>query len=173
MKKNIILITNHPELEKGLHAATSWDSAWHYIDKYTGWENSRPIEYLAALLRDKEYLYEFQRKRKWLLELLGKHSKYDEKELVLKLDVDYNLFNDEKLEAVRLSLCNVLMCEVHVLKFENGCVKITVSIPSENAEEIFPLSPAKKEEFRLAFPSIISVTCGKIKESFTVSVFHG
>ena len=168
-----------PQLKRGLSTATSWDSAWYYLDKYTWWGNSRPIEVLASEKgneKDEEYLREFIRKRMWVLKMLMKNTKYDERarQLVLKLDVDYNEFNefnDENIEVVRRSLNTLLYCDVDVLKVEKGCVKITVTIPSTIAEDTFPLSPTKKEKFQRAFPFIISVTCGKI-ESFAVSTIY-
>ena len=174
IKEITLVVTNYPsQLKTGISTAQSWDSIWHYLDTYTGWKNSRPIEMLALQKgseRDKENLDQFTCKRKWLLELL--EMKYDKrtKELVLKLDMDYNKFKDENLEVVRLHLCTLLLCHVAVLKIERGCVMITVAIPAETAEDVFPLFPTMREEFQRAFPSIIHVTCGKIKESFAVSM---
>ena len=161
------------QLEIGLSTAKSWDSVWKYLDAYTGWENSKPIEMLTmekGSERDSQNLDEFTHKRKWLLKLL--EMKYDKrtKELVLELDEDYDEFKGENIEVMRLQLCNLLACHVTVLKVERGCVMITVAIPAETAEDIFPLSPAMREEFRQAFPSIISVKCGKINEKFEVSL---
>ena len=163
------------QLEIGLSTAKSWDSVWKYLDAYTGWENSKPIEMLAIKKgseRDSQNLDEFIRKRNWLLVLLKKNYNERTKELTLKLDVDYNEFKDENLEVVRLRLCSLLTCHVAVLKVERGCVNITVAIPAETTEDIFPLSPAMREEFQRAFPSIISVTCWKIKVQFEVSIIH-
>ena len=163
------------QLKTGMSSAQSWDDVWHYLDTYTGWENSRPIELLVkekGNKRDEENLDEFKRTRKWLLELLKKKFNKKTKELVLKLDEEYDEFKDENLEVVRLRLCSLLTCHVAVLKVERGCVMITVSIPAETTEEVFPLSPAMREEFQRAFPSIISVKCGKIKERFEVGIMH-
>ena len=173
--KDITLrVINYPlQLKTGISTAQSWDDVWHYLDKNTGWENSRPIETITAMKgskRDKENLEEFLHMRKWLLELL--ENKYDKrtKELVLKLDQNYDEFKDENLEVVQLRLCTLLKCDVTVLKKKRGCVMITVAIPAETAEDIFPLSPAMREEFRQAFPSIMSVKCGKNEESFEVGI---
>ena len=161
------------QLEIGLRTAKSWDSVWKYLNTYTGWENSRPIEILAiekGSERDSQNLDEFTDTRKWLLELLKKNYNKRTKELVLELDEDYDEFNEKNLEVVRLQLCYLLKCHVTVLKVERGCVMITVAIPAETAEDIFPLSPAMREEFRQAFPSIISVICGKNEKRFEVSI---
>ena len=168
--------TNYPlQLKTGMSSAQSWDDVWHYLDTYTGWENSRPIEMLVkekGSKKDEENLSEFLHKREWFLEVLK--MKYDErmKELVLKLDEDYDEFKCENIEVVQLRLCCLLRCLVTWLKVERGCVKITVAIPAETAEDVFPLSPTMREEFQRAFPSIISVTCGKIKEPFAVSTLN-
>ena len=174
IKEIILPVINYTSLKAGISTAESRDDIWHYLDTYTGWENSRPIEVLAIKKgddRDKENIDKFWRTRKWLLELLKKNYNERTMELVLKLDMDYDEFKDENLEVVRLRLCSLLKCRVAVLKVERGCVMITVTIPAETAEDVFPLSPAMREEFHRAFLSIIHVTCGKIKESFAVSRF--
>ena len=176
VKKIILPVTDYPpQLKTGISTAQSSESVWSYLDTYSGWENSRPIEILAIKKgndSDKENIDEFLRKRKWLLELLKKNYNKRTKELILKLDVDYDEFKDENLEVVRLRLCSLLTCHVSVLKKEKGCMMITAAIPAETAEDIFPLSPAMREEFQQAFPSIVSVTCGKIKEPFVVSIMY-
>ena len=145
IKEIILPVTDYPpQLKTGISTAQSRDSVWSYLNIYTGWENSRPIEMLAidkGSEKDKENLDEFTCKRKWLLQLLD--MKYDKrtKELVLKLDMDYDEFKDENLEVVRLRLCSLLLYHVAVLKIERGCVI---------------------EEFQH----------GKIKESFAVSIMH-
>ena len=176
IKEITLPVINCPsQLKTGVSTAQSWDDVWHYLDTYTGWENSRPIEMIATEKgseRDIENLDEFLRTRKWSLKLLK--MKYDKrtKELVLKLNDEYDEFKDEKLELVQLHLCTLLKCHVAVLKVERGCVMITVAIPAETAEDIFPLSPAMREEFQRAFPSIISVKCGKNRVRFEVSIMH-
>ena len=176
VKKIILPVADYPsQLETGIATAQSPESVWSYLDKYKGWVNSRPIEMLATTKGndcDKENVKEFQHKRKWLLGLLEKNYYKRTKELVLKLDMDYDEFKDENLEMVRLHLCSLLRCHVTVLKVERGCVEITVAIPAETAEDIFPLSPAMREEFQRAFPSIISVECGNI-QPFAVSIEVG
>ena len=163
------------QLQIGLSTAKSWDSVWKYLDAYTGWENSKPIEMLAMKKgseRDRQNLDEFTRKRKWLLELLEWKYVKRTKKLILKLDEEYNEFKEKNLEVMRLQLCSLLSCYVTVLKMKRGCVMITVAIPAENAEDVFPFSPAMRENFQQVFPSIISVTCGKIKERFQVGIMH-
>ena len=135
IKEITLPVINYPsQFKTGVSTAQSWDDVWHYLDTYTGWENSRPIEMIATekgSKRDIENLDEFTHKRKWLLQLL--EEKYEEKtkELVLKLNDEYDEFKDEKLEVVQLRLCSLLGCRVAVLKKERGCVMITVAIPAE------------------------------------------
>ena len=176
VKKIILPVADNPsQLKTGVATAQSSESVWSYLDKYSGWVNSRPIEMLAIKKgndSDKENNDEFIRKRNWLLVLLKKNYNERTKELILKLDVDYDEFKDENLEVVQFHLCSLLACHVTVLKVERGCVKITVAIPAETAEDIFPLSPTMREEFRQAFPSIMFVKCGKNEVLFEVSIMH-
>ena len=155
------------------HAALSkWasmDAVWNAFKEHTSWYNSEIVEAVITIWgddSDKKSLKEFQEDRKNFAHFVCEDGK--EAKMVLKLDEDFKQFTEEKLEQVCLTLCDLLNTTTCPLDVQEGCVKITMSIAAEVAEDVFPLSPAMKKAFQKAFPTLISISCGRTTEIFEV-----
>lgn len=153
----------------------SVDEVWDTLKQkeHTSWFNSEVVEDLVKHygdVNDRENLREFQEDRKKLLFFMGDNEERGKKSIiVLKLEEEFQHFTEEKLKAVCMILCDLLNTTTCPLKVREGCVEITLSILAVAAEDFFPLSPAMKMAFLKAFPTLISISCGKNTETFEVS----
>ena len=89
--------------------------------------------------------------------------------MILKLKEKFDEFSYVRLKQVCLALCFLLKTAACPLDVQEGCVKITVTIPAVVAEDVFPFSPAMSKAFKKAFPTLISVSYGRLVEIFEVS----
>ena len=151
----------------------SVDEVWGSFEEHTSWYNSELVEAVIRMHgsdRDQKNLGEFKNDRSKLIRHMD--SNFDQSEkitMILKLEENFNRFSDERLEQVRLTLCDVLETTTCSLDRQEGCVKVTMSIPMEVADSIFPLSPARKKAFHKVLPTLISISCGKFTTNFEVS----
>ena len=160
---------SHTALKK----LASMDEIWARFKEHTSWYNSELVEAVVMLHgddNDLKNLEEFKKDRTALVRYLGDNSDQRKKtQMILKLEEDFNQFSDERLEQVCLTLCDLLETKTCPLDVQEGCVKITVSIPVDVAEDVFPLSPAMLKAFQKAFPTLISISCGRTVETFEVN----
>ena len=156
-----------------LNKLASMDEMWVRFKEHTSWYNSEIVEAVVMLHgddNDKKNLEEFKKDRTNLVRYLGDNSDQGKKiQMILKLEEDFDQFSNERLEQVCLTLCDLLETTTCPLDVQEGCVKITMSIPVDVAEDVFPLSPAMVKAFQKAFPTLISISCGRIVETFEVS----
>ena len=159
---------SHTDLSK----MASMDEIWASFKEHTSWYHSELVEAVVMLHgddNDQKNLEEFKKVRTALVRYLGDNSDQRKKsQMILKVEEDFDQFSDERLEQVCLTLCDLLETKTCPLDVQEGCVKITMSIPAEVAEDVFPLSPAMKKAFQKAFPTLVSISCGRTTEKFEV-----
>jgi len=151
----------------------SVDEVWASFKKHTSWYNSEGVEAVVRLYgddRDQKNLEEFKNDRLKLVRHMDSNSDQSEKAtMILKQEEN---FTDERLEQVRLTVCDLLETTTCSLDRQKSRVKLTMSIPMEMAECIFPLSPARKKDFHKALPTLISISCGKFTTNFKVLLYR-
>ena len=161
-----------PELSPEALSKMSKDEVWASFEKHTAWYEYGVVEAEVTLHgndSDKENLKEFKKDLTRLVNWVRDNPEHGKDAKVsLKLEEDFKQFTEEKLEQVCLTVCDLLETKTCPLDVQEGCVKITMSIPAEVAEDVFPLSPAMREAFQKAFPTLISVSCGRTTEIFEV-----
>lgn len=150
----------------------SMSEVWACFEEHTSWYSSELVEALVRLYGDKDdqkNLEEFKNDRLKLVHYIGNNTDQSKTAtLILKLEEDIKKFSVKRLEQVQLTLCELLETSTCPLDVQTGCVKITTLILAEVAKDTFPLSPAMKKAFRKAFPTLISIICGSIEETFEV-----
>ena len=143
-----------------------WDAFSH-----TSWYNSGMVEGVVWVLGDKDdkkYCEKYQAKKESLLRLLDIPPLCKEAKIIIKLEEEFKYFPNERMELVRLAICDLLNCQACALDKEEGCVKITLSIPANVAEDAFPFSPSMRGAFQKVFPTMISITYENMTEKFEV-----
>ena len=91
--------------------------------------------------------------------------------MVLKVDREWESIQIEQLEEVILNLACILKVRRHTLhlySIENGCVQLTLTIPSYISEELFPLTT--EEEMNLMEMGVTDLQCGSYH--FSQQVTH-
>ena len=81
--------------------------------------------------------------------------------MVLKVDRKWESIQIEQLEEVILNLAHILKVRrrtLHLYSIENGCVQLTLTIPSYISEELFPLTT--EEEMNLMEMGVTDLQCG-------------
>jgi len=155
-------------------ALRSMDRVWAFFKEQTSWyNNSLVVEAVVRLCgsgRDKKNLTKFQGDRANLAHFLHENAKYGN--VARKFLKRKRKFSDERLEQVRLTVCDLLETTTCSLDRQKSRVKLTMSIPMEVAECIFPLSPARKKDFHKALPTLISISCGKFTTNFKVLLYR-
>ena len=163
---------DHRNINKAaLEKMKSMDEIWDAFSQHTSWYNSEMVEAVVKLHgkeTDKKHLDDYLTERKSLLHHLNIPQHSREAALTLKLQDNFEHFTNEKIELVRLAICDLLECQVCALDKKHGCVEITLFIPANVAENAFPLSSSMKKAFQKMFPTLISVTCRDIIEKFEV-----
>lgn len=157
-----------------LSRLTSMDAIWASFEEHTSWCNSELVEAVVGLYgdeRDQRNLEEFKSDRMKLVCHMDSTSDGSEKAtMILKLEEDFNHFSPERLDQVRLTLCDLLETITCPLDKQEGCVVVTMSIAVKVAEDTFPLSPARKKAFHNSLPTLIYISCGGVTTSFDVHV---
>ena len=169
----------YPDQRKLSHTAlsrmASMDKVWVSFKKHTSWYNSELVEAVVKIHgaeSDLRNLEEFKNELSQLKPYLNgtsDHRKVTTR--VLKLEEEFAKFSHKRLKQVCLALCHLLKTTVCPLNLEDGCVELTVSIPVNVAENVFPLSSMMKNAFKKALPTLISIRHGeRTVETFEVSI---
>ena len=154
-----------------LERMSSMNEIWDAFSQHTSWYKSEMVEGVVRFLgneADKKNLKEYLEKRESLLHHLNSPQHSKEAAITLKLEEEFGKFTKERMELVCLAICDLLECHTCALDKEEGCVKITLSIPADVAEDAFPLSPAMRDTLQKVFPTIISVAYRDIIMPFEV-----
>ena len=157
--------------QAALERMRSMDEIWDAFGQHTSWYDSEMVEAVVRLLgneTDEKHLKEYLEERGRLLCHLNNPQHSSEAVMDIKLEEDFEHFTKQRMELVRLAIYDLLECHTCALDKEEGCVKITLSIPADVAEDALPLSPAMRDDFQKVLPTMISVTCGDITEKFEV-----
>lgn len=165
---------DQPELSHTtLSRMKSVDEVWVTFRKHTSWYNSELVEAVVRLYggeSNQEHLKVFERDRTSFVHYLGHNSDQRKRTtMILKLEEDFNQFSKKRLEQVCLTLCDLLETNTCPLDVEEGCIKITISVSADVAENVFPLPPTLKKALQKAFPTLISISCGRTLETFEAS----
>ena len=81
--------------------------------------------------------------------------------MVLKVDKEWESIQIEQLEEVIFNLANILKVKRHALhlySIENGCVQLTLTVPSYIPDEVFPLTA--EQEAAVAEIGVTDLQCG-------------
>lgn len=167
----------------------SMDDIWATIKEHAPWYNSNVVEYLIRFYgddNDKKVVDMFEIRHDKLIKFVfGNDLRGKKATLVLKLEESIEYFNWEKHQLVHWTVCdlmNTTVCSLDAQEMvydakkttmcsprpQEGCLEITMSILAEVVQDVFPFSPDMKEAFQKAFPTLISVRCGRFTEMFKV-----
>ena len=162
-----------PELSPIALSSMHKNEVWASFKKHTAWYNCGVVEAVVRLhgnVQDKKNLEEFKKDRTRLVHWLQENPEHGkDAKVILKLEEEFKEFSNERLEQVCLTVCDLLETKTCPLDVQEGCVKVTMSIPVDVAEDVFPLSPAMLRSFQKTFPTLMSISCGRITETFEVS----
>lgn len=161
--------------------ADSLDDAFWSLRDYCSFFNYYVIEHItrelgteddqSRLQEYKEDLKEYSKRRCFECPIEFGHVKTGHAKLRVKLDIHYEGYRVEELQAFQSSLAKILQVSeesLHLNKIGEGCVQFTFQIPSFIKEAIFPLSP--EQERALLDERVVELECDEYKFSKEVSV---
>jgi len=99
------------------------------------------------------------------------NGRKEHKELVMKVDRKWEDIRIEELEEVVFNLARILKVSRHTLHLcsvENGCVQLTLLVPNNIPDAVFPLTTEQKEAMREI--GVIELQCGAYHFSCQVVV---
>lgn len=95
----------------------------------------------------------------------------NDKIMVMKIDRKWEEIRIEQLEEVVFEIACILKVSrptIHLCSVENGCVQLTILVPNDIPEEVFPLTT--EQEAAMRDMGVTDIQCGSYH--FSCEVFH-